>query len=363
MLDRRFFNLFVGTLAFCLFIVPETFSSEPPQKPSQSVFRGTSHVHTEFSHDSGASLSLVIQEAEKKGLDFVVVTDHNSLKGAAAYGKMNRRGHPLLIFGDEVSAPDGHLIALGISEEPPAELDSQALIDWIHARGGYAILPHPFGDKNPWKNWQVRGWDGLEIYNFGHGLFSEGGADFALEALFGDPIAALPTVQKIPREHFSFWDNLLKERPVSAVAGTDAHLKHRTANFLAALQSVTLYVIAGQLEEKEIIEAMGRGKVFMAFETRGKASDFSFWAEAGGQIFGLGETILGPSEVSFHVHLPSPAKIRLIRDGSVVAEQETQELIFPSDEAGAYRVEVYREEDLWIFSNPIYMKASEVNKV
>ena len=303
-------------------------------------------------------MDLVIQEAGKNNLDFVIVTDHNSLKGAKVYQKMKKPERPLLIFGDEVSAPDGHLIALGISEEPSPELDSQALIDWIHAQGGYAILPHPFSAKNPWKNWQVRGWDGLEIYNFGHELFSEGGGgDFLAAALFGDPISALPSTQKIPQEYLSFWDNLLKNRTVTAVAGTDAHLKRRTESFVAALQSVMLYVIADKLEKQEIINAIGAGKAFMAFETRGGASDFSFWAEKGGQIFSLGETIQAPGEVSFHVHLPAPAKIRLIRNGSVMAEEDTQDLSFPSTEPGAYRVEAYQGEDLWIFSNPIYLKA------
>lgn len=354
----RFKRVFIFSV---LFIPIFAFSSigaseERPYK----VFRGVSHVHTQFSHDSNASLEFLIEAATRDNFDFVIVTDHNSMQGLSFYQKMRPPERPLLIFGDEISAPDGHLIALGIPGPPTEEMSSQKLIDWIHSQGGYAIIPHPFGEKNPWKNWDVKGWDGFEVYNFAHdGLHGDGGVDFAMEAVFGDPRSELKSIQKIPQEHFSFWDKALKDHPVAGLSGTDAHMKHRAESFSVALESVTLYVIANQLTEAEIVKAIGTGKTFMAFDSRGIATDFLFRAEANGKTVGPGETleVQKDTEVTFHVHLPVSAKIKVIHNGSVAAEEEIGELEFSAREPGAYRIEVYQDDNLWIFSNPIYLKA------
>ncbi len=339
---------------------PAFSSPETPQKPAYKIFRGVSHVHTQYSHDSNAPLGLVIEKAKEMDLDFVVVADHNSMKGAEAYRRMKIAGHrPLLIFGDEVSTRDGHLIALGIPNAPPMEgrMDPQELIDWIHQEGGYAILAHPLGSKNPWRNWEAKGWDGLEIYNFGHELFSENIVEAAIDSFSDDPADLLNSAQRIVPEHFSFWDNLLKERPVVATAGSDAHLKRSTKNFFTALQASTVYVMAGELKEEEIVKAIGSGRVFIVFETRGMAREFSFWAERNGEAFNPGETLQAPAaEVSLHIRIPPAGRIRLIHDGSVVAEEEAGRLEFSAQSSGAYRVEVYQNGNLWIVSNPIYLK-------
>lgn len=342
---------------YLFFSTGQVFCATESGEETYSVFRGVSHVHTQFSHDSNASLDLVIKNAQAIDLDFVVVTDHNSLEAREFYKKMDPPARPLVIFGDEVSAADGHLIGLGIREHPP-EMPSQQLIDWIHASGGYAILAHPFTPKNPWKNWSVEEWDGLEVYDFGHNLLAGDIVDFAVRSLYEDKESLLSSAQNISDEDLAFLDDLLKERAVSMVAGVDAHLKNSTKHFEWAFQSVALYVLAKQLNEEEIIKAMATGKVFMVFETHGSAEGFSYWAEQNGQIFNLGDTLEAGRGASLHVHLPILARIRLIHDGVVAAEELTQEMDFPASEPGAYRVEVYQDDKPWIYSNPIYLRSS-----
>ncbi len=351
------FGLLCSVFIFSSGIFSSSLWADEEDTPALQVYRGVSHVHSQYSHDSNAPLGLILEKARTNDLDFVIVTDHNSMAGRNAYKPNRSHNRPLLIFGDEISTPAGHLIALGIDREPREGMGAQDLIDWIHGQGGYAILPHPFGPKNPWRDWTVRDWDGLELYNFGHGLFEGETVELYLRSFTESNSSLLKSSQKIPPEHFSFWDEQLSQRRVAGIAGCDAHLKREQKWFSIALESVTIYVIADQLEEKEIIRAIGTGRAFMVFEVRGKASGFSFWAERGGQIFNSGDTVQAFSEVNLHVHAPAPAKIRLIRDGTVMVEGETQDISFSSVEPGAYRVEVYLGEELWIFSNPVYLKA------
>jgi hypothetical protein len=350
----------VGSLG----IIPCLAFSSPESGPksSFSVYRGVCHVHTNFSHDSEATLVFVIQQASELNLDFVIVTDHNSLKGVEAYQKMKHPERPLLIFGDEISTSDGHLIALGIHEEPPKGISSKELVNWIHARGGYAILAHPFSKGHPWKNFEIEGWDGFEIYNFGHKLFEENAVDFYLRSFSKNEKSLLESVQNIPGEHFSFWAQHLRKRPIAALGGTDAHLKRSKKVFSSALQSVTMYVLTKALDEKEIVEAVGSGRSFVVFETLGEAREFSFEARAHGEIFYQGDRFQTRGDVSFRVHVPVPATVRLVRDDAVVSQQETTNLRFLASEPGAYRVQVYREGRFWIISNPIILERTERNR-
>ena len=358
-MTSRFFRPGFPALIFFLGLFSPLSRAEQDTPQTDHVYRGVSHIHSQYSHDSKAPFSLILENARALKLDFVVITDHNSLKGREAFAKMHVSVPPLVIFGDEVSAADGHLIALGIPKAPPDNIPSQDLIDWIHAQGGYALLPHPFTGKNPWKNWEVRGWEGLEMYNFGHEFFEGDAVDIYLRSMSESNESILKGNRNIPAENFAFWDEQLRERKVAAIAGSDAHLKRDKRWFTMAMEAVTLYVRAPKLEEPELIEALAHGRTFIAFETQGLAKEFDFWAETEKGRTHVGEEIEEGANIVFHVHLPATAKIVLVHNGSVAAEEETKDLSFTSPETGAYRVEVYQEGKLWLFTNPIYVKSTE----
>ena len=57
------------------------------------------HVHTWYS-DSTASVDAVLEVAQRKGLDGIAITDHNTLRGA--YEALKRRDSLVVIPGEEV---------------------------------------------------------------------------------------------------------------------------------------------------------------------------------------------------------------------------------------------------------------------
>ncbi len=357
---HKFLNFFHNLFIFAWVLVAAGTSAFPSNEeiPSYKVFRGICHVHTNFSHDSNATLSLILEKAQEMALDFVVITDHNTMEGLKAYQKMKPPAHPLFIFGDEISTKEGHLIALGIREHLPKDKNPQELIDLIHAQGGYAFLAHPFSIKEPWKDFNLRDWDGFELYDFGHELMAQQDViDFALRSISEDTKSLLSTAQKIPEKNLDFWDSLSQERKIAVIAGTDAHLERYEKYFSMALKSVSLYVLAKELNEKDIVEGIGSGRSFIAFDNQGMASDFSFWAESDGKQVMMGESLTQASAVSFHVRLPLPASVRLIRNGEIIKEETTQDFVFDSEIPGVYRVEVYRDGKPWIYSNGIVIPA------
>ena len=332
-----------------------------PKNRKPGLLRGVFHVHTEYSHDSKASLDLVIETARKAGLDFVAVTDHNNMKAREVYGTMKATDRPLVIIGTELSTRHGHLIAIGIKEQPPDIENTQEIINLIHKQGGIAILAHPWSLRKPWTNWNVEHFDGFEVFCFSDIFYSEGIRGLLPKGLFSPPAAFLKSVLKTSDSAFQFWDHeLRKGRPVAAFGGTDAHLKWQWhgftfENLLMSFQSVTMYVLADELKEETIIDSLAGGRSFIAFEAHGLAQDFSFSASSQDQTVHIGESISAQSPVLLTVQAPDHSQTSLIHDGKVIAESLGTALEVEAREAGTYRAEVYREGKLWIISNPIYM--------
>jgi len=104
------------------------------------ILRIDLHVHTRYS-DSRASLSEVLEEAQRKGLDGLAITDHKTVKGALKAMKIQNR--LIIIPGQEVKTRRGEILALGIRRRIEENLPVRETLNEIHAQGGLAVLPHP----------------------------------------------------------------------------------------------------------------------------------------------------------------------------------------------------------------------------
>ncbi len=102
------------------------------------------HVHSRSSPDSSASLDAVVAAVVESGLRGFALTDHNTVAGHRALAELQRR-YPSYLFvpGVEVSTHEGHLLALGVGEAPPARRPVLETIEWVRAHGGEPILAHP----------------------------------------------------------------------------------------------------------------------------------------------------------------------------------------------------------------------------
>ncbi len=100
------------------------------------------HVHTNYSRDGESSVEEIIRAAEKRGLDVIAITDHDTVEGARYASGI--KTDILVIPGIEISTKSGHLIALGITETVPAGLDFFESVRRAREMGGFLILPHPY---------------------------------------------------------------------------------------------------------------------------------------------------------------------------------------------------------------------------
>jgi len=125
---------------------------------------GVLHVHTTHS-DGGGTIDDVVQTAQRTGLDFVAVTDHNNLDGKPREGY---HGDLLLLVGVEVSTTSGYVLGLGIPD--PAfrfSGDVRDALDDIRQLGGTAFAAHPTSSREEfaWRGWELAGDWGHELLN------------------------------------------------------------------------------------------------------------------------------------------------------------------------------------------------------
>jgi len=360
-LKIAFALIFPVFISGCSFAFPFPAFRVEPSKPG--LYRGVYHVHSEHSHDSHAKLDHIIQSAEHAQLDFVIITDHNNMNGRAHYAAMNPSDRPLLIFGTELSTHHyGHIVALGTREMPLKVEEIQRQIDATRAAGGYMVVAHPLLFKKPWPKWDIERYEGIEVFSFSDIAYSLAIDRILLKGILYPPGPFLNSVIETPTGALKLWDEkLLEGRRVSAFGSIDAHIRYKRLgitieNFRLYFQAVTMYVEADELAEAKIVDALRHGRSFIAFEVRGVAQNFSFFASVGDKRHTAGDVIRADEPVTFHVNVPKPAELVLIYNGEVVNRTEGKTLAHTATASGYYRAEVYRNGKIWIISNPIYVE-------
>ncbi len=125
------------------------------------------HCHTWFSSDSRIDPAALVVEARKKGINRLVITDHNTVLGAKAAQTLDPE---LVIIGEEILTQRGELLAAFVQEEVPPHLPPLEAVKRLKQQGAFISVSHPF-------DWQRSGWaeaelldllphlDAIEIFN------------------------------------------------------------------------------------------------------------------------------------------------------------------------------------------------------
>jgi hypothetical protein len=106
-----------------------------------STLRVEFHSHTDASKDSLTSPESLLAACRDKGLDRIVVTDHNSIAGALRSQALDAQR---VIVGEEIMTRQGELLVAFLQEEVPAGLDCMEAIARLRVQGAFISVAHPF---------------------------------------------------------------------------------------------------------------------------------------------------------------------------------------------------------------------------
>jgi hypothetical protein len=350
--------------------------------PELHDLAGVIHVHSLHSDGTG-TVAEIAAAAASNGLDYVLLTDHDTL-AARQYGEEGRYGAVLVLVGEEVSPyRENHYLAFGIDRPiDHAGLGPREIVARVNDAGGFGFLSHPFSRGSarfrraaggmPWRDLEVAGYCGLELWSF----VTDSGEKIGGIA---DVLRFVATpgrfVDHPPRANLETWDRICATRRCVAIGGIDAHqigvrvgnhVPLRLMAYKRSFRYLRTHVLTEQpptgdldRDRQLVFEALQAGHAYIAMDALGSARGFRFWAE-GRQAASMGDELPGESVESLHVSLPQPARLRLIRDGHELASVRGTGLEHEVEGAGVYRVEAYREahgrERTWILSNPIYLR-------
>lgn len=360
-----------------------------PHDDPYADYKGVVHVHSLLGGHSTGSFSEIIEAARQNGLGFVVMTEHPSATiDTAEMTLKGMQGGVLFINGNEAStaASDRFLVLPGSPQaRTSGTRPTQDFITQEKAEGRLLFLAYPL----EFRSWETaEGYHGIEVYNlytnarrinplvmFFDGLWSYGSyADLLFTRFY-----------ERPSESLRRWDDLNSAGPrrLVALAGNDAHQNvgvhlgdaggKRYLGILLDPYSRSFQIVRTHaLLEKEralttdsLLDAIKRGRCYIAFDLLGDATGFRFYARSGGQSAVMGDSLaLVEGGARLSITTPIRSRIVLFRNGQKAGEApEATGAEFTVSERGVYRVEVYLDalgssfrDRPWIISNPIYIE-------
>jgi predicted metal-dependent phosphoesterase TrpH len=292
-------------------------------------YRGDLHMHTAHSDGSCASrrlrqrvpcpVFLTATAASERGLDFIAITDHNTVSQADAMRELQPYFDDLLLIpGREITTFQGHANLLGTvatldfrvgNAEVP---DWNAVLDSVGRTGGVLSINHPVrpsGEQCMGCGWAPRA--SVE--------YSRVQAVEAVNGIDADT----------PYSGIGFWEKLLNSGyRLTAIGGSDNHDALVRGGAGNAIGTPTTVIYADELSQAGIIAAIRRGRVFIDVAgTRDRALDMTARVDdrtahgqtARGQTAHMGDTLVVPrgTRVRFvgTVNAVAGGEIEVILDG------------------------------------------------
>lgn len=102
------------------------------------------HCHTIYSKDSLTRPEALVEACRRKGIDRVIVTDHNSIRGALVAREIDPQR---VILGEEIMTTRGELLVAFVKEQIPAGLPPLEAISRLREQGAFISVSHPFDSR------------------------------------------------------------------------------------------------------------------------------------------------------------------------------------------------------------------------
>ncbi|MCZ7555236.1 MAG: CehA/McbA family metallohydrolase [Bacteroidia bacterium] len=340
---------------------------------------GAVHIHSRYSDGTG-EMGDIVRFAGEVGLDFIMTSDHNTLRPKID-GWEGWHEDVMLLIGYEINdrKDRNHYLAFGLDKTVGVRISAQEYVRRVKEQGGIGFIAHPDEQRGsmpehppyPWLAWDTEDFDGIEIWNH----MSEWMEGLTEENKFQRFIHPLKSITAPPEVTLRRWDELSRTRRVVGIGGTDAHAHKadimgffdvEVFPYKVMFKSIRTHVLldeaihrrsAAHFEEDKwkIYEALRHGRCFVANSYHGDARGFSFYATSATETLQQGDwtEFKGPGTLALHIELPQPARVRLLRNGALIREEIAKELLHTVAEPGAWRVEAWLDDKGWIFSNHI----------
>ena len=341
-------------------------------------YRGVVHLHSTYS-DGHGSVEEIMECANQVGLDFVMLTDHDTMKPLDD-GHEKWHSSSLLICGTEITPRYNHYTVFGAERlngvEELAKKQPQEIIDEINRQGWLGFIAHPDheGTKRfdipsyKWQDWNVNNFTGIGLWDLMTDWQEKLDKDNITVEVYTEFAKHVSGPKDITLKR---WDELNKNRRVVGIGEIDNHKSTKEYNgqkivvfpYDVAFRTITNHILLNKpldrdfkKAKEQVLSAFRDGKVYVSFDYWDDPSEFVFEIEEGDNCAYMGDELKLKEQAEVIVSLPASAYINVICDSETIWEGEGDEAIVPTNKPGVYRVEVYKNDLTWILSNPIYVR-------
>jgi hypothetical protein len=292
--------------------VPRAPYTPPPARKTETrYYAGDFHVHSRESTDATATIDQDIDLAKRRGLDFIELSDHNTLTQLDFYAAAHTK-YPdfLLLPGIEYTTYAGHGNAIGATKWVDHKIGQPNVtiagaVDAIRAQGAIVSINHPvldLGDACIGCAWahdvDPTKIGGVEIATLG---LRNGGNLFSERAI-------------------AFWDALLdKGSRAAAIGGSDDHRAGAPGGTLRAeVGSPTTLVRAKELSVAGILEGIAKGATVVKLDGPADAMvELEIATKNGGDPIGFTGDAVGARSVVLRAKVTGGdgQQIRFVKNG------------------------------------------------
>jgi hypothetical protein len=335
--------------------------------------RGDFHSHTGHSDGSCEDGSGVrtpcplvetARAARDAGLDFIAITEHNTLSHRDPMRELQRAFPSLLLIpGTEITTFQGHANAIHVSAPLDFQLGSprlpaiDKLLDQVAEQNAFLSVNHPgqpTGEVCMGCGWTVKDTDWSRMS--------------AVEAVNGSTLRTGSA--EGPTSGIPFWHGLLNQGfHITAIGGSDNHdATDREGKRQSPIGRPTTVVYATELSAKGIVEGVKSGRVFLDLTNTPGAMLDAEGRSASATVKMGGALDLGPNEqghfIVFAQGVPGGA-VEIVSHNlkTVEPDRERPESIDATIQLnegatfGWIRAEVRNaNDDLLLLGNPIYVR-------
>ena len=189
------------------------------------------HCHSKYSADNFLEPEELIEQAIKRNLDGVCLTEHHSMIPLWPLERIRIPEGFYVFRGVEISTDHGHLLVYGLKDDSwniwssHTYLNASQVIENVHRLGGICVPAHPF-----------RGWD-----SFGENVFKIDGID------------AIETHNGIDLENMNHKAiHIASLRNLPSIGGSDCHSKEQVGRAFTEFKNPVVTM-------EELIEEIKKG--------------------------------------------------------------------------------------------------------
>ena len=331
---------------------------------------GAIHIHSVYSDGTG-DIESISKAAKNAGLDWIIVTDHNSFEiEEGIYNGV------CVIKGEEISPKgENHYLALGINKYIQPNKNAKHNVEAVKLNGGFGFAAHPDESNSRRNSHQPIKWtnknitpDGVEIWNW----FSEWADNLNDKNIFSLMYSYLfknKLVKSANSNVLFWWDNLNKvsEKIVPAIGGIDAHaLKIKGyiipvtifpypdmfKTIVNVITSNKPFAKDFETQKVQILEAIKEGHNLIINRVVSKEIPVIRISNQN-KIVTCGERINLDNETLLNVQTKKKASIKIFHNGKEIKSTISNNIKMLLKEVGKYRVEIKFGEKGFAYSNPI----------